>query len=273
MSAVDALVRAGRPTEVPAVPQAVIGLAGGDPTELVWRNELGGLTFRVAAESASDRYVKWVAAGTPEIDLVGEAERLAWTAGRVPTPTVLHVGADADGTWLVTSAIPASSAVEPRWLAQPTIAVTAIGVGLRALHDRLAVGNCPFRWDIDTRLERAQARREEGEGSDRWFAEHRHLTIDEAWARLRDPPPIETLVVCHGDACVPNTLLRDDGSFAAHVDLGHLGVADRWADLAVAAWSTEWNYGPGLDTVLYDAYGIAADRDRIAYYRLLWDLA
>jgi kanamycin kinase len=79
-------------------------------------------------------------------------------------------------------------------------------------------------------------------------------------------------VVCHGDACVPNTLLHDDGTFAAHVDLGSLGVADRWADLAVAAWSTKWNYGPGYDRALYDAYGIAPDPERISYYRLLWDL-
>jgi kanamycin kinase len=273
MSAVNEVVRGGRPTAVRAVPEAVIGLAGGDPIELVWRNELGGLTFRLGTGSAADRYVKWVALGTPEIDLFGEAERLTWIAGRVAAPTVLSVGADANGAWLVTSAIPASSAVEPRWLAQPIIAVTAIGVGLRAFHDRLPVKDCPFRWDIDTRLERAQARREEGDAPDGWFAEHRHLAIEEAWARLLNPPPIEKLVVCHGDACVPNTLLRDDGSFAAHVDFGHLGVADRWADLAVAAWSTGWNYGPGLETVLYDAYGIEADGDRIAYYRLLWDLA
>jgi aminoglycoside phosphotransferase len=28
----------------------------------------------------------------------------------------------------------------------------------------------------------------------------------------------------------------------------------------------------GLGAPLLDAYGVAADRDRIAYYRLLWDL-
>jgi len=80
-------------------------------------------------------------------------------------------------------------------------------------------------------------------------------------------------VVCHGDACAPNTLIGDDGRFVAHVDLGHLGVADRWADLAVAAWSTEWNFGPGYDAIVYEAYGTSPDAARIAYYRLLWDLA
>ncbi|MGH3781128.1 MAG: hypothetical protein ACRDRO_11015 [Pseudonocardiaceae bacterium] len=57
-----------------------------------------------------------------------------------------------------------------------------------------------------------------------------------------------------------------------HVDLGALGVADRWADLAVATWRTEWNYGPGWDTPPLAAYGVDPDPARAAYYRLLWDL-
>jgi kanamycin kinase len=48
-------------------------------------------------------------------------------------------------------------------------------------------------------------------------------------------------------------------------------VPVRWADLAVAAWSTEWNYGPGYDGLVYVGYGIAPDAERIAYYRRLWD--
>lgn len=86
------------------------------------------------------------------------------------------------------------------------------------------------------------------------------------------PPEIDKLVVCHGDPCVPNTLITSDGRFTGHVDLGDLGVADRWADLAVATWSTEWNYGPGWEELYLGSYGIAADHDRIRFYRDLWDL-
>jgi kanamycin kinase len=118
------------------------------------------------------------------------------------------------------------------------------------LHDALPVVECPFDWSVERRLARAG---------------------DRTHADLRQPPPIDRLVVCHGDACAPNSLLYDDGTFAAHVDLGALGVADRWADLAVAAWSTEWNYGRGCDGIVYGAYGIAPDVERIAYYRRLWD--
>ena len=87
-----------------------------------------------------------------------------------------------------------------------------------------------------------------------------------------DVPPIDVEVVCHGDACAPNTLISDAGRCAGHVDLGALGVADRWADLAVATWSIGWNYGSGWEPVLLDAYGVDADPERTRYYRLLWDL-
>jgi kanamycin kinase len=84
-------------------------------------------------------------------------------------------------------------------------------------------------------------------------------------------PADDLRVVCHGDACSPNTLLDDHGSYLAHVDLGQLGVADRWADLAVATYSLGWNYSGRWEHDLLDAYEIERDEDRIDYYRRLWD--
>jgi kanamycin kinase len=45
-----------------------------------------------------------------------------------------------------------------------------------------------------------------------------------------------------------------------------------WADLAIATWSTNWNYGPGWELTLLEAYGVGPDPERTAYYRLLWEL-
>lgn len=84
--------------------------------------------------------------------------------------------------------------------------------------------------------------------------------------------PIDELVVCHGDTCAPNTMIGDEGTWSGHVDLGFLGLADRWADLAIATWSIEWNYGPGWVGHLLRAYGLGPDPNRTRYYRLLWDL-
>ena len=62
-------------------------------------------------------------------------------------------------------------------------------------------------------------------------------------------------------------------SAPGQVDLANLGTPDRWADLAVATWSTEWNYGPGWDETLLSAYGVRPrSAARTEYYRMLWEL-
>lgn len=255
---------AGPPIGRVELPESVRRIAGSRPAHPVWRNELGGLTVDVGGEC----FVKWSPPGGP--DLVGEAERLSWARVYTPVPPLLDPGADDDGSWLVTSPLPGRNAVDPRWLADPEPAVQAVGAGLRALHDRLPVASCPFTWTTDERVASAHRRAELIDPS-RWHPDHRHLTVSDALALLDDPPLAQT-VVCHGDACAPNTLVGDDGRPTGHVDLGALGVGDRWADLAVATWSTVWNHGPGWEDALLAAYGIEADPARIAYYRLLWDL-
>ncbi|MPQ96352.1 phosphotransferase [Modestobacter sp. I12A-02628] len=233
----------------------------------VWRNELGGLTWQLG-DGPARRFVKWSPAGTGP-GLGREAVRLRWAARYSPVPTVLASGADVDGEWMVTAGLPGRSAVDPRWLGDPRPAVRAVGAGLRALHDALPVSGCPFTWSAPHRvaLARDRARTSARPGA----PEHADLSAAEVLARLDDVPDVDQLVVCHGDACAPNTLLTDDGAWTGHVDLGGMGVADRWADLAVATWSTQWNFGHGWEEPLLEAYGIAPDPVRTAYYRLLWD--
>ncbi|WP_285137673.1 aminoglycoside 3'-phosphotransferase [Microbacterium sp. lyk4-40-TSB-66] len=233
------------------VPDRVRALAGGATLEPVWRNNIGGVTFR-AGDGDGIRYVKW-GPRNAETSMRAEAERLRWAAPFSPVPGVLDEGRDATHEWLVTAGVPGRSAVDPRWVARPDGAVRALGRGLRALHDALPVEACPFSWSVTGRVENAAVR---------------GVRVPDD---LREAPPVDRLVVCHGDACAPNTLIGDDGEWAAHVDLGALGVADRWADIAVAALSTEWNYGPGWHGALLDAYGVAPDAARLAYYRELWN--
>ncbi len=254
------------------VPRAVRNLSGEGTVRLVWENELGGLTFEETL-GANRRFIKWADAGSG-LDLDAELVRLRWAVGCVCVPRVVDKGGDETGTWLVTEAVPGETAVAARWKASPATAIAALGEGLRALHEALPVESCPFSWSAEDRL--AQARRKAVAGQldpATWHAEHRDLTVEEALDRLAAVPPVDRAVVCHGDACAPNTLLTETGRWSGHVDLGALGVADRWADLAVAAWSTEWNYGPGFEHVLLSAYGVGADPDRTRYYRLMWDLA
>ena len=268
----DGPVLGHRPTPTEPVPELVEQVAAGDRVEVVWKNQVGGLTFEVGT-GRYRRFVKWAQAAAP-LDLAAEAERLQWAQRHTPVPEVLDLRTDDHGTVLVTSPVPGISAVSERWLAAPDLAVRAIGEGLRALHERLPVADCPFSWSVDDRARAAVHNFTSGElDPAAWHGEHQHLSTTDALERVADPPPIDRLVVCHGDACAPNTLIDDHGEWSGHVDLGALGVADRWADLAVAGWSTQWNYGPGWEPLLFEAYGVEEDPDRVSFYRLLWDLS
>lgn len=182
-----------------------------------------------------ERYLKWVPVG---FSLEAERERLEWAAPLHPVPSLIDHGSDDSGEWILTRAIDAVSAVSI--LDEPRTAAVALGEGLRALHENLPVEQCPFEWSA------------EGRGG---------ISV----------PQAELLVVAHGDACLPNTLVSG-GRWVAHVDLGSLGLADRWADLAVASMSLDWNLGPGWQGDFFAAYGIERDEERIRYYRALWDL-
>jgi hypothetical protein len=111
------------------VPRVALALAGDRRPELVWRNELDGLTFRIG-----DRYLKWNPRSTG-IDLERERVRLDWLAGRHPAPRVVDHGVDGDAQWLVTEALPGGTAVGERWRARRPEAIRAIAAGLRAIHD------------------------------------------------------------------------------------------------------------------------------------------
>jgi kanamycin kinase len=236
------------PTLDMRVPARVTALAQGAPLTPVWENAIGGVTFR----TADGRFIKWGPLDL-EANMRDEAERMRWAAQWARVPRVVEHGRDDAHEWLVTTAIGSDSAVASRWIAEPAIAVRAIGEGLRMLHDALPVDECPWEWSVPVRIENAEAR---------------GVSLHESF---RDAPEIDRLVVCHGDACAPNTILDERGAPAGHVDLAALGTADRWADIAVASMSTLWNYGPGWEDALIHAYGVEPDRERLAYYRDLWN--
>lgn len=255
------------PVEIPA---ALVQFLNEKSYEVVWLNEVGGLTIRVA-DAPSSVYVKWSPI-TSGIDLGAEVQRLSWASDFTTVPEVLGAGGDEEGSWIITRGIEGDNAVAPRWRQNPHAATDALGRGLRAMHDTLDVWSCPFEWSLQSRLGEVERRVAEGlleshEFSDQFVG----LTIEAALDELRVTPQ-QDLVVCHGDACAPNTLLNETGDWIAHVDFDRLGVGDRWADLAITSWSTVWNYGSGWESNVYDAYGIEPDGAKIRYYRLLWEL-
>jgi kanamycin kinase len=190
-------------------------------------------------------------------------------------PVVLDVGGDGTFEWLVTAGVDGGPASD-RTLGDVEDVVVALATGLRRFHERAPVSECPFDFCLDAALEHVRRRVALGlvDPVEDFHDEHRHLDTSEAALRQLERlcPTGEDVVVCHGDYCPPNVLLHG-GRVVGYVDLGELAVADRWWDLAVATWSTTWTFGPGLEAVFLDGYGVELDPDRQTFYRLLFDVA
>jgi kanamycin kinase len=204
--------------------------------------------------------------------LAAEAERMVWAIAYLPVPTVVTIEEVGDAAVLITERLAGHDATDPRWGDDVPALVRIFGEGLAAFHRAVGDEWCPFRFDVPVALDHVRRRVAAGllNPAQDCNADYKHLTAESALALLEESAPDdEDLVVCHGDYCPPNVLL-EDGRATGYVDLGELGVADRWRDIAIGAWSTSWNFGPEYEPLFYESYGIEPDPGRIAFYRLLW---
>ena len=258
-------------TAAPEIPAgALAGMEGWQAT-LAWSLVPERVTWRLRAPDGEVRYLK-VNRLSLGAALDAERERLDWAAGRLPAPRVLAFGADGEREWLLTAGLPGVTGLDAALRGDPERLVPLLARGLRRFH-ALPVDECPFSNRLDIAVRLAEQRVTAGLVDAREFnVDHQGLTPDSALSRLHAlRPATEDLVVCHGDYCVPNILFEGDRA-SGYLDLGHLGVADRWSDLAVATWSVTWNLGPGWEDRFFDAYGLRRDPPKQAFYRLLYDL-
>ncbi|MGN7200390.1 APH(3') family aminoglycoside O-phosphotransferase [Arthrobacter sp. SAFR-044] len=238
----------------------------------------GALVYRL--DGATDLYVK-VGGLTNKhdagYDLGAEAERLRWLAKvGIPTPEVVEYDVSDDCAWLVTTAIAGRSAAE-HWPAdQRTNVIDALADFTRTLHD-LPIEDCPYERNLAVIMPAAEhAVRQHLVDLDRLDPAYVDWTpqqlLDELFATV---PTSEDLVVCHGDLCLPNVLLDPDTlTITGLVDVGRLGRADRYSDLALVTRSITSAQNPQYGLHHADRYltryGIEqADTNRLTFYRLL----
>ena len=97
---------------------------------------------------------------------------------------------------------------------------------------------------------------------------------------LYDNRPNEDFVLSHGDFCLPNIFIDND-KLSGFVDVGRMGIADRYQDIALCYRSLHHNfsgvysgkaYDGYNDFMLFDALEIEPDFDKIRYYILLDEL-
>lgn len=205
-------------------------------------------------------------------DLRHEHDRLRWMENRLPTPRVLHYTVIESTHYLLTSAVPGVMTHEAA-LPSDTL-VRLMADGLKLWH-ALPIDSCPFDHRANALIARAREKITQGAIDPQHFDMHLHgYTAQDVLDRaLQLRPEHEDLVVTHGDYCMPNILIDPQTEkVTGFVDVGRVGVADRFSDLAQACRSITWNIGMMWVEVFLAHYGVPMDRAKYNFYTLLDEL-
>ena len=233
------------------------------------------MVARAVSDGQPDRFVKLVRHREDSPSLAAEAERLRWLAGKVPVPTVLDHGGDDAAEWLVTTALAGMDATAPELGVDVEHLARLLGQALRRLHDSLDPAECPFDGSTPVLVAHARDRVERGLVDPADFDPiHHGLSADELLGHVVDRQPDLPVdpVVTHGDFCLPNVVF-EGGQLSGFLDVGLLGVGDRYRDLGIGARSVAVNLGGGAVGPFFDAYGIEwPDLARVDFFVMLDEL-
>jgi streptomycin 3"-kinase len=210
------------------------------PDETEWVPATGGESGAVVVhDRVGQRYAKVVGSEQAE-QLAAERDRIDWlNTTDVPSTQVLDWRATNAGACLVTRAVPGVRAdqLDAKTLRRvwPSVAET-----VRTLHG-LPADRCPFDRGLPMMMPVARATVAEGRVHVGFLPQALQQTPPtRILKQLEEELPKRVaqersqLVVCHGDMCLPNILIDNvTGQVTGIVDLGRLGTADPYADIAL----------------------------------------
>ena len=187
--------------------------------------------------------------------------RLRWLQGRVPAARPVAF-ADEDGAaWLLTTGVVGRTG--DAWLdhdpALLPVIVAAFARFLTQLH-ALPVDDCPFEAGAALRLAAARRRVGAGEVDVEDFADD-HLGWDAermlAHTEALYDADLHQRVVTHGDFSLGNLLMDERGDVTGCIDVGLLGVADPYQDIAILC-ANLGELDAAAERAFLDAIGVAS---------------
>jgi aminoglycoside 3'-phosphotransferase-1 len=236
--------------------------------------ESGGAVYRLHGKAgAPDLFLKY-GEGAHADDIGDEMARLRWLGGHLPAPAVLHFTRTPDEAWLLMTAVEGKTAyrILEEYPERRIEVVSALARFLRRIH-AIPANECPFNSDHAYRLAHARARIDAGEVDEDDFDEEREgWTAEQVWDAMQALLPFAPdPVVTHGDYSLDN-LLVEDGEVVGSIDVGRLGIADRYQDLAIA-WNCLGEFGASLQERFLEQYGLQeVDRSKLQFHLLLDEL-
>ena len=199
---------------------------------------------------------------------------LRWLDGKLCAPRILGF-ARADGfNYLLMTRLSGEMACRTEKTPEEVSALLARGILLLRNTDAT---DCPKTRDFRAALAQAKARLDSGELRDLRPQTEEFSDFEALYGYLTEHIPEETLVFSHGDYCLPNVFLGDDG--IGFLDLGSACVADKDADVFMCLWSMRYNFVTlgGMDEarfarckqIFFEALGEGENAEKLRFHSLL----
>lgn len=210
----------------------------------------------------------------------GTVEMLRWLEGRLPAPRVICTE-KADGKqYLLMLKAEGEMLCSENNMRDIEKTVGLYARSIKMLWD-VDISDCPRACPLDDQLREARRRMEQGlidmeDCEPETFGPGGFESPEQLMKWLENNRPDEQMVLSHGDLCMPNVFAKD-GDISCYIDIGDMGVAGMWRDIALCWRSLKHNCSgmyTGVDLgdhteELFEQLGIAPDWDKINYYVLL----
>lgn len=199
---------------------------------------------------------------------------LQWLDGRLRAPRVLAFARENGFNYLLMTRLAGKMAFASDMTPEEISARLAEGLKLLRSTD---ISDCPRRRTFLSALKEAKKRMDDGELKALSPQTEEFPDFESLYAYLEANIPEEEPVFSHGDYCLPNVFLSDDG--IGFLDLGSAGVMDKDYDVFMCLWSMRYNFVTlgGMSeerfaickSVFFEALGESENEEKLRFHRLL----
>ena len=211
-----------------------------------------------------------------------QVKLMQWLDKKLPVPQVLAYEETDGKSYLLMSKIKGKMSCDTYYLENPHMLLESLAKGLKMLWD-VDISECPRTRDIEVELSEAKRRVENNlvdldNVEPTTFGPEGFESPAKLLEWLENNKPTFEPVFSHGDYCLPNIFLDDNGSINGFIDLGDAGIGDKWRDIALCYRSLIHNfdgtYGGKVykdfnPDMLFEKLGIEPNWEKLRYYRLL----
>lgn len=228
-------------------------------------------------------YVLKIEDYSPEV--IRENEVSIWLEGKIRVPSTIQVVQENGKVYRLMERLRGKDLSSPCFLENPSLLLDLATRAFEILSS-VDITSCPSERTLDICLKEAEERVRNNKVDvldldPHIFCKGGFSSPEELLEWLYENKIEEERGFIHGDLCLPNIFLLEDGNLA-FIDLGRSGIGDSANDIALLSRSIENNvsgrYNGGVsypgyrEEMLFKKLGIKKDEEKLRYFLLLDEL-